>query len=221
MNAQLRPSVAGTMISHGSMPAATPVPARTGIITFATAVLLVISVMNVANRATKPIIAHNGRLVSGSSAFPRSRPRPGTWKAWPMAMPPPIMMNTPQGIRAAPSHVRSAPSWSPPRGMRNIATTEAMATLLSPAVPETPSSPAHPPKGSLRVTHATAVIAKTMTTRRSSDRHGPSRGSSALPRSLVLRVSHTAVSGSMTATSGTPMRIHSSKLTSVPVASCY
>ena len=89
MKAKLQLIVAGTMISFGSISAASAAAARIGISSVAVAVLLVTSVKNVTTKQSTTIMTTTGTNVSDERLVPTESLNPDALKAFAIAIPPP------------------------------------------------------------------------------------------------------------------------------------
>ena len=177
IKAQLADKAAGTMSAAGSMPAARPAAANTGISNVVVAVLDVTSVKNVTAKQMVMVMKTTGQAVmpkSFASQLPMDVESPDASKPRAMAMPPPKRMSKPHGISEAVAQSSMRPPF--PFGIKNSATTAASATVLSPA-PGRFNQALHPPNGVVRVTHAKAVSKNTTNTRRSAADQAPKVGS--------------------------------------------
>ena len=155
-----------------------PAAASTGINKVVVAVFEVTSVRKVTARQMVIVISTTGQAVmprSLASQAPSAVESPEASKPRAIPMPPPNSRSKPQGICEAVSQS----SMRPPRpsGIKKRATTAASATVLSPA-PGRSSQPLQPPNGVVRVTHAVAVMAKTVSTRFSAGLQAPRVGRS-------------------------------------------
>ncbi len=152
------------------------------------------------------------------SCSPTAFDSPVSTNACAIAMPPANRIRMPHGTLTAVSQFSNCPPR--PFGIRNIASTAINATVASLA-PFKSSQRLQPPKGSLRVIHASTVKPKISSMRRSSARHGPAGGIVSSPLKCKCRVNHKPASGVINSTTGTPQLIHCVKLTVIPVKLSY
>ena len=131
-------------------------------------------------------------------------------------MPPENRRSTPQGIELARSQFKRR--WPLPSGTRNKMTTANSATEASLACGRS-NHTFQPPKGSLRVTQASAVRPNTSITLRSCVCQGPTSGNWTFKTPPRLRVNIMAIAGTNNTTTGSAQRIHWVKLMDCPVAS--
>ena len=103
-------NVHGNMSSSGSQPAATALAARIGIMMVVIAVLVVISVAKLINRATVAMATMSGERPTQPRSDPTQSARPEERMASANAKPPPSRRITPQGSLTADRRLGPAPA---------------------------------------------------------------------------------------------------------------
>ena len=140
--------------------------------TLVVAVLLVISVRKVTRRQIPSSNPKRGRFSIPENTLAMDALRPDCLKASPKQSPAPTNTNIPQGIWLAVFQSRRRSPLPSPLGRQKSTITAKKATLASLALGRS-NQVFHPPKGSDRVIHASAVRPKTRSVRTSAVRQFP------------------------------------------------